>query len=112
MVPGLLTGYDSGDPQVSQQVDGPDLSIEVRTYGNSCRAKGELRLSKNASTKIITVAPFDWLTSGVSCDLILLHFDHSTSVELGNPEDWTVSLSGISSTGEPVEFQIPIKGNH
>jgi hypothetical protein len=38
-------GFEEGDPQVALQAIEGSLTIEVVSYGNSCREKGELQIA-------------------------------------------------------------------
>ena len=96
LVPGLIAGFFDGDPQISLVLDGTVLTVNVSSYGNSCRTKGELRVTEASGSRLVTAAPFDWvLPAGSSCVDIQRTFNNSSTIELDGPGTWTVRVSGL-----------------
>jgi hypothetical protein len=108
LVPGLITGFNSGDPQVALSVEDTSLSIEVVSYGGGCREKGELRVSKDTGSHRVTVAPYDWEVSGGICTTILNSFEHSATIDLGDTGSWIILVAGEDSESNPVEFEYEV----
>jgi hypothetical protein len=108
LVPGLIMGFVEGDPQITLNVNGTSVRIEVVTYGDTCREKGELRGSVSQETRTLSVSPFDWLSLNKDCDQILLTFTHSTTVELEEAGLWTVVVIGQDGNRELVQFEYSV----
>ena len=108
LVPGIIFGFFADDPQVSLSREGPILTIEVTTYGDGCRSKGEIRTTVEIETRSITVAPFDWVGYGRICRDTLNEFDHFATVGLEAEGQWRVILIGDDIDGEPVQFEFTV----
>lgn len=104
LVPGLIFGFAAGDPQITFSVTETSVTIEVVTYGNTCREKGELRISSQESYEV-SVSPFDWFSSDETCDDILLEFEHSATIDLEKGGTWNFMLFGQDSSHKPTKFE-------
>lgn len=102
LVPGIIFTTAPGDPRVSFQVDGRTVTVNVVSYGNGCRAKGELRVEVAESPAYISVSVFDWMTFADFCSDVLYVFEHSTTLEIEHDGRWFIAVIGEDSTGHPV----------
>lgn len=109
LVPSLIAGFEDGDPDVTVEVTGRSLDITVVTYGSACREKGELRTTVSPESRIIHVRPHDWLLHRV-CHDILLTFEHSEVVDVGEEGSWTLIVSGLDISHRPfsAEYTVPV----
>lgn len=108
LMPGIISGFNVDDPHVSLTLAGRALTVEVTSYGDGCRSKGEVRASVDLDTRSANVAPFDWFTPGRICTSNLSEFRHSTTFELGADGAWTIILEGDNRDGEPVQFAFSV----
>lgn len=109
LVPAIIFGFYEDDPHISLELTGTTLSIEVNSYGNGCRSKGEIRTTVDTGTLGVTVAPFDWEDLTHNCPDYLATFEHSKVVELNEAGDWTVDVIGQTAGRLPVEFDFSVK---
>ena len=105
----MIEGFHQDDPRVSLVLDGTSLAVGVASYGDGCRAKGELRVTVAAESRRASVSPFDWENEGGICDLMLLTFDHSTTFDLEEDGAWTIVIAGHNGAREPVQFEYNIE---
>ena len=105
LVPALIQGFEPGDPTVTLTVGDSSVRIDVVSYGNSCRKKGELRTSVSEESRTILVSPFDWYDPNMTCDDILLTFDHSATVDVQQQGMWTVVVIGEDIAGDPARSE-------
>jgi hypothetical protein len=103
LVPGLVTGFQESDPDLTASVGEAQVTVDVTTYGNACREKGELRIAVSSETQTILVAPFDWLVHLGACDDILRTFHHTATVNLTSSAGWTLRLVGLDISRQPFE---------
>lgn len=106
--PGIIVGALEDDPQVALTTEGDSLTVEVTTYGDGCRSKGETRVTLDVDTRSATVAPFDWSATEGICTAILNSFDHSVTLNLEGGGEWTVVVAGTDMQGQSVQFQFPV----
>ena len=109
LVPWWIVGGNPGDPRVTLIVEGRALRIEVLSYGDGCREKGELRVSKSLTSRRVTVTPFDRETRAEICAAILLTFEHSAEIDFDTIGDWTIVVAGEDLESNPVEFEYDIQ---
>ncbi len=109
LVPGILEGFNEEYPQVSLVLDGTTLTVGVVSYGDGCRAKGELRVTDIAASHRITVEVFDWEDSHGPCPAILNSFEHSTTIQVVEDGAWTIVIAGHDEAEEPVQFEYNIE---
>ena len=115
--PGLILGFNHGDPQVvvpDTVQAGTGFTVQVSTYGNGCYRKGETEVV--LSGNVATVTPWDYVDPGAGgCPDILLTFVHEATVafpEAGSASVVIVGRSGGSMGEAPVEVtrEVVVRG--
>ena len=98
LVPGLVAGFQAGDPDVAVTIAEGEVSIRVSTYGNGCREKGDVRVTVSNDDKTVRIAPFDWLVHAEACDDVLRTFQHTTTLELAADTAWVFTANRDQTT--------------
>jgi len=105
--PGIIFGFNLDDPHIALTLKGDSLAVQVTTYGDGCRSKGETRVSLDVDNRSATIAPFDWVATSSVCVTILNSFDHSAKLALEGAGEWRVVVAGWDHNGQPIQFQFP-----
>jgi hypothetical protein len=102
---GLIFGFDNDDPRIvlPDTVEaGVEFIVEVTTYGNGCKRKGETEVALSGDTVIVT--PYDYFNvSAAVCEDILQSFVHEAVVELGQEGEGHVRVIGRDGAPFPPE---------
>jgi hypothetical protein len=109
MVPGLIDGFEEGDPFVTVAVHGMSLTVELITYGNACREKGELRWTISEGSRTVSLAAYDLMDSDLPCDDILRKFAHAVTIVVPEAGHWKLVVAGEDVSNNPVRLEYSIQ---
>ncbi len=114
LAPALISGFNDDDPRITLALTGSTLTVEIHSYGNACRSKGEVRVSVDNGARSVEFSPFDWEQRDRICADILLTFEHLTTVDLSEAGDWEVAVIGEGigpgiANSEPVRFTYTVQ---
>jgi len=102
-------------PQLSVTASGNTVTVEVRTWGTTCVAKGSLWFDADRSERRLTVSPMDlFVPSRHVCETLGVPFHHRGSIELEDGR-WVVIIRGRApgARAGPIEtlrFTVDVPG--
>ena len=108
LVPAFIFGFTQDDPQLVLEGQTKAVEVGLKTYGSSCRSKGEVRVSIKTKKRKIQLSPFDYRSTDSPCLDILQVFDHSLRVDLEAGGRWTVLLVGRDVNDSQVQFDFEV----
>lgn len=92
--PGVIAFYD--DPVMVQAPDtveaGTTFGVTVRTYGDGCVTRGEIRVEQDGPIAI--VRPYDVHSGASVCTQELRMFDHRATISVDEPGTAEIRVHG------------------